>query len=289
VLNATDPLVVAMAPRCRGSVIYFAFDPDLELIGAHRARGGHAVFVRHGEIVLAEGSRETGLSRLTDIPLTHGGRIPFQVENALAVAAAAWALGVDLDAIRQALETFGAETETVPGRFNLFEIHNATVIVDYGHNTSALEALFEAVLPLPCRRRSIVYSAAGDRRDEDMVAQGAMLAKHFDAVYLYEDQYRRGRAEGEIIALFRKGLDQSGRSPQVCEYQASSFLAVEDALRQLMPGDLLVVQADTIDGTVGFIRRYIEASAVGRELSTLEEVEGLAYARARKLEAVEVD
>ena len=290
VLNAADPLVRAMAPRCRGSVVYFAVDPDEPVIVSHRAEGGRAVFVRHGEIVLAEGTRETGLSRLVDIPITHMGRIGFQVENTLAVSAGAWAMGVELDVIRQAIETIGAEADTIPGRFNLFEIQGATVVVDYGHNTSALQALIEAIEPIPCRTRSIVYSAAGDRRDEDMILQGAMLARHFDHVYLYEDQYMRGRERGEIIATMRLGLAQGHRVKEVHDFQGS-LLSVEAALRTVGGGDLLVVQADTIDETVAFIRRYLDTEATGRVLTSLDErvEEGLVLARSRKLVAVDDD
>ena len=73
-----------------------------------------------------------------------------------------------------------ADMSKVPGRFNLLEINGATVIVDYGHNTSALEALIEAVELFPNHRRIAVYSAAGDRRDSDMIRQGEMLGDAFD-------------------------------------------------------------------------------------------------------------
>src|SRR5262249_10151083 len=145
---------------------------DHPVVVAHRAGGGRAAVVRHGTIVLAEGPREIGVSRLEDVPLTHGGRIGFQVENTLAAAAAAGGVGLGLDAIRAGRESFGAEMGTVPGRFNLLEIGGATVVLDYGHNPSAILALVEALDQFPHERRSIVFSAAGDRRDVDMIRQG---------------------------------------------------------------------------------------------------------------------
>ena len=72
-------------------------------------------------------------------------------------------------------------------------------MIDYGHNVSALRALVEAIEPLPHPRRSIVFSVAGDRRDEDMVGQGRILAGAFDRVYIYEDTCLRGRAPGTCI------------------------------------------------------------------------------------------
>jgi cyanophycin synthetase len=272
VLNAADPLVVAMAPHCPGEVIYFAQDPELSVIAEHRAGGGRALFVRHDEIVLAEGGRETGLALLSDVPLTHGGRIGFQVENTLAAAGAAWALGLDLDAIRAGLESFASQMDMVPGRFNLLEIGGATVVLDYGHNPSALRALVEAIEPLPHERRLVVYSAAGDRRDEDIVRQGEILARAFDAVFLYEDTCRRGRAPGEITALFRRGLAAESRAGQIHEHPGA-LKCVEEALRAVRAGDLLVVQADEVDETLAFIRRYLDAGVPGREIDLTEAME----------------
>src|SRR5207302_3673733 len=94
VLKADDPLTAEMAGHCPGSVIFFAQDGEAPTLVAHRAGGGRAAFVRDGAIILADGPKETTLIRLADVPLTHGGRIGFQVENALAAAAAGWSLGL---------------------------------------------------------------------------------------------------------------------------------------------------------------------------------------------------
>ena len=272
VLNADDPLVVAMARYCRGSVVYFAQDPDHPVVVPHRAGGGRAVIVRHGEIVLAEGARETGVSRLVDVPLTHGGRIAFQVENTLAAAGAAWALGLGLDAIRDGLETFGSAMDTVPGRFNLLEAGDATILVDYGHNVSALRALVEAIEPLPHPRRSIVFSVAGDRREVDMIRQGQILAGAFDRVYIYEDSCLRGRPPGEITALLRRGLADGPRVRETHEHR-DPMKAIEAALHALSGGDLLVVQADEVDATLAFINEHLRAEPHGRGVDLAEMIE----------------
>ncbi len=72
------------------------------------------------------------------MPLTHGGHVGFQVENALAAAAAAWVLGVPCEVILAGLESFVADLERAPARFNLLEFNGATVVLDYGHNISSL-------------------------------------------------------------------------------------------------------------------------------------------------------
>jgi cyanophycin synthetase len=119
VLNAGDPLVAKMAPLCAGSVIFFAQDGSHPTLLEHRAQGKRAAFVRDGQLILCEGPSETDLISINEIPITHSGRALFQVENALAAAAAAWALGLSKEAIRTGLETFRADRQDDPCRFNM--------------------------------------------------------------------------------------------------------------------------------------------------------------------------
>jgi cyanophycin synthetase len=258
VLNAADPLVAAMAEHCKGGVIYFALSPENEIIQKHRAAGGRAVFVKRDFVVLAEGEVEIPLVALAHVAVTHGGRIQFQVENVLAAAAAASALSVPRDAIRTALETFSPHLDGSPGRFNLLEINGATVVVDYGHNTSALGAIINSFKHFPETRRRALYSAAGDRRDCDMIELGRMLGNHFDGVILYEDRYVRGRAEGEIMRLMRQGIAEGKRVAHVEEIRGA-ITAVERALATVQPGELLLLQADEIDVTVDYLKGYLAA------------------------------
>lgn len=106
VLNASEPMLVDMAELCDGEVIYFAIDADLPTIVEHRAQGGRAVFVRDGQVQLATAQEEVSLARLTNIPLTDGGRNIAQIENVLAAVGAAWALGLAPELMRTGIETF---------------------------------------------------------------------------------------------------------------------------------------------------------------------------------------
>jgi cyanophycin synthetase len=266
VLNAADPLVAQMAKFCPGNVIFFALDPENATIAAHRASGGKAVFVRDGDIVLAEGERETSFTPVDSVPITHSGRVGFQVENTLAAVASAWSLGIDGETIREGLETFAADIDHVPGRFNLLEINGAAVVVDYGHNVSSLSAILQALSSFPHERRIAVYTAAGDRRDADMVRQGELLGEAFDRVILYEDHYVRGRQPGEIMRRFREGLTAASRATHIEEI-FGAVKAIEAALATLQPGDLVLLQADTIDETVEYVRGYLAAHTTARQVS----------------------
>jgi cyanophycin synthetase len=256
VLNAADPLVVQMSKHCPGETIYFAIRSDEPVVVEHLARGGKAVFVKEGAIVLAHGEKRESLINLAQIPTTRGGRIGFQVENVLAATGAAWAIGVNLDLVRAALEDFRGDPEQVPGRFNVVQTEDATVLLDYVHNISALEALIETLDAFPHERRSVVYTVAGDRRDEDIIEQARLLGEHFDVVYTYEGDYNRGRASGEIFALMRRGLERASRVSEMIEIEGERA-AVERSLADLRPGDLLLVQVGKVREIVELVRKEL--------------------------------
>jgi cyanophycin synthetase len=268
VLNADDPLVAAMASHCPGHVLFFSCADCAPVIREHRRAGGRAVFVRNGEIILAEGEYERLFAPLERIPLTHRGAIRFQVENVLAGVAAAWSMGLPPDRIRTAAERFLANFVSLPGRFNVVHRNGSTVIVDYGHNPSSLEAIVEALENYRCKRRIAVYSTAGDRRDCDIVLQGKMLGEAFDSVVLYEDHYTRGREKGEIIRLFRQGLEGTGRVKDVREIYGS-INAIEMAMNDLISECLLLIQADEVDETVEYMRKYFPCEALDPAVATV--------------------
>lgn len=108
-LDAGSPMLVEMASLCDGEVIYFTHDASLPTVIAHRERGGRAVIVRDGLILLVKGSDEIPLAKLSDIPLAIGGQDSHRIDNILAAVGAAWALGVSLDVLRTGIETFSVE------------------------------------------------------------------------------------------------------------------------------------------------------------------------------------
>jgi len=284
VLKANDPLTAEMAEKCKGRVIFFAIDENDPVLSDHRFKGQRVVFVRNGMIIIAEGAEETALTTLDKIPLTHQGRILFQVENVLASVAACWGVGLSIPQIVIGLESFSAHMDKVPGRFNLLDVHGATVVADYGHNTSSLLAIIEALGQFPHGHRTVVYSAAGDRRDIDMIRQGEILADHFDRVILYEDQYLRGRKPGEISSIFKRGMDSGKRVKEVYDFIGWDK-AVEHALTLIKAGDLMLLQADTIDETVQYLQRAIEHNQLGREIDLNSALESNPSAQASSQES----
>jgi cyanophycin synthetase len=255
VLNAVDPIVAAMASSCPGQVIYFAADRHHPVMATHRAQGRRTVYVDGDAIIAAEGAwREKVLLR--DIPITRNGTISFQVENAMAAVAAAWGAGLNWDTVRGGMNSFANDADNAPGRFNVMDFRGATIIADYGHNPDAMRALVSAVDAMPGKRRSVVISGAGDRRDDDIREQTVILGDAFDDVILFQDACQRGRADGEVLALLREGLSGAKRTEKVEEIYGE-FVAIDHALEKLQPGDLCLVLVDQVEEALAHLARRV--------------------------------
>ncbi|WP_313953569.1 cyanophycin synthetase [Accumulibacter sp.] len=258
VLNAADPMVARMADSCPGSVIFFACDRNHPLMAMHRAQRKRVVYRDRDSIVASGGGVEHRIA-LADIPVTQNGAIGFQIENAMAATAAAWALELPWATIRNGLASFVNDAQSAPGRFNVFSYRGATLVADYGHNPDAIQALVEAIDNMPSppgRQRSVVISGAGDRRDEDIRGQTEILGGAFDRVVLYQDQCQRGRADGEVLALLQQGLQNATRTTEVKEI-TGEFLAIDTALADLRAGDLCLILIDQIEEALEHIARRL--------------------------------
>ncbi len=255
VLNAVDPIVAGMAANCRGVVIFFGGDREHPVIATHLAQGNRTVYAKDGYLIAIQGMEQHKIS-LAQVPVTRNGSIGFQVDNVMAAVAAAWGVGISWDAIRTGLATFANDTDNAPGRFNLFEYRGATLIADYGHNPDAIVALVQAVETMPAKRRSVVISGAGDRRDQDIRQQTQILGDAFDDVVLYQDQCQRGRADGAVLALLRAGLANATRTAHVDEIHGE-LLAIDTALFRLEAGDLCLILVDQVETALAHIAKRI--------------------------------
>ena len=248
VLNADDPLVMEHGTYwARGEIIYFTMNPDNPELQDHLSEMGMVLTVRNGRIVLLRGKVMVDIVGVNDVPIAFEGHAPFNVQNAMAAAATALAHGIEIDDIRAGLLTFHPTPAQMPGRTNYFEADGVKCLIDYGHNVPALVALEPLVKGLGQKRRIGVSTAPGNRRDEDLEALGAQLAKMCDVVYVYESD-ARGRAEGEVAKLIRDGAAAAGSKSEV-HLIMSEQDAVDRAIGEAKPGDFLLLLVDDIEGT----------------------------------------
>ena len=244
VLNAADhwtPLLRGFAPA---RVVLFARDPDLPAVREHLATGGEALLVREGTLARVRGRAEEAILPVVEAPVTLGGAARHNVENALAAAAAAFALGAGMEAVRAGLRAFRPSPEENPGRLNVFRHAGRTVVVDFAHNAHGLAALLDVAEALAGTggRVLAVIGTAGDRRDEDIAALGELAARRCAGVVIKTtEQYLRGRAWEDLLACYRAGIAAAGADPAAVPIAASEVDGVRRALAASAPGDAVAV------------------------------------------------
>jgi UDP-N-acetylmuramoyl-L-alanyl-D-glutamate--2,6-diaminopimelate ligase len=159
-------------------------------------------------------------------------RLPgrFNVENALAAAAAARALGIGEDAIKQGIEA----VDRVPGRFDrVDEGQPFMVFVDYAHTPGALETALGTARELGRGGRVIcVFGAGGDRDRAKRPLMGQVVAELADISFVTSDN-PRSEDPAAIAAEVVDGLD--------LEVELDRRRAIEWALESARPGDVVVI------------------------------------------------
>ena len=119
----------------------------------------------------------------------HAVRLPligdFNVDNALAAAAAAWAVGVEPAVIAERLSTL----PQVPGRLEIIGEH-PLVLRDYAHTPDALERALDAVRPFTTGQLIVVFGCGGDRDRGKRPEMGRIAQGKADHVIVTSDNPR---------------------------------------------------------------------------------------------------
>jgi UDP-N-acetylmuramoyl-L-alanyl-D-glutamate--2,6-diaminopimelate ligase len=110
----------------------------------------------------------------------------FNVSNALAAAATAWAVGEDAGAIVERLRS----APQVPGRMERLVHGEFVVLRDYAHTPDALERAIEALRPVTEGRLIVLFGAGGDRDRAKRPIMGAVAARGADIAVVTSDNPR---------------------------------------------------------------------------------------------------
>ena len=253
VLNADDPLVVAMADSVKSKVAYFSMSLENPVIQAHIRRNGLAAVYEDGYLSIFEGEWTLRIEKAVNLPVTMGGMAPFMIANALAASLAAFAQGVDIEQIRQGLRTFQPSAQQTPGRMNLFNLGSFHALVDYAHNPAGYEAVGGFVQNWQGERIGVV-GGPGDRRDDDLIRLGQLAARIFNRIFVKEDNDKRGREPGEAADLIAKGIYQE--NPQArYEIVLNEIEAITTGLETAAEGSLVVIFPESVSRAIALIKK----------------------------------
>ena len=233
VLNADDPNVAAMAARTGARVVTTSVDPardaDFKATGVALDDLGRASFTLHAR----------GVSAPVTLTL-HGGH---HVANALAAAAVAAELGLDVRAIADALSAATARSKK---RMELHERPDGVLVVNdaYNANPDSTRAAIDALAHLTSsgRRGLIVlgYMAElGDIATESHEEAGRLAARAGTAVIVAV-----GPGAAPVLDGARAEEGWQGEAIAVPDPKAAT-----EALRnRLRPGDVVLVKASKAAG-----------------------------------------
>ena len=172
--------------------------------------------------------------------MTLAGLSRFNVENALAAASAALAVGVPQDKVVEGLKTFRPDVEHNPGRMNFYSIGEISVVLDLAHNEAGLEAMVEIMNGV---RRSgarimLGLGAVGDRQDDLLERLGEIAGMNADVVAIgHKEHYLRGRTQQEARRPVPRGSGPGRHDRRVVLRQRGRVAG--HMVEQARPGDVV--------------------------------------------------
>ncbi|HPD29357.1 MAG TPA: UDP-N-acetylmuramoyl-L-alanyl-D-glutamate--2,6-diaminopimelate ligase [Phycisphaerae bacterium] len=248
VVNMDDPHGDAVAADCRGRVIRYGVQlnasrpdgrvPDVcAIIKEISASGTRFVLVLRGTVTAS--GREESCELCSPLIGNHN------VQNSLAAAGSAIALGVPLVTVVAGLEA----AKCIPGRLQRVETpagrargdRGFTVLVDYAHTDDALKNVLSALKPLVQRsggRLIVMFGCGGDRDRTKRPRMARVAAEWADRIVVTSDNPRTEEPMS-IIEEIMTGFDPSDVS-RVC-VEADRRKAIEAAIGFADRGDIVLL------------------------------------------------
>lgn len=162
-----------------------------------------------------------------DVDFKLGGA--FNVANALVAAACCLQLGLDLDAVIEGLE----RVDGVPGRFQVLDLPELSIVVDYAHTPDGIAAAIHTVRDVVEGRVIVVFGAGGDRDRDKRSLMGA-AASQADLAIVTSDN-PRSEAPEAIVEDVVSGLEGEGIS------EVNRRDAIRRAIGEAGPGDVVLI------------------------------------------------
>jgi UDP-N-acetylmuramoyl-L-alanyl-D-glutamate--2,6-diaminopimelate ligase len=157
----------------------------------------------------------------------------FNVENALAAAAAVLALGTRFSDLLTSLTRIAP----VPGRMELFSAKGLpTVVVDYAHTPDALEHALKAARSHTNNALWCVFGCGGQRDKGKRPQMGQVAAEFADQLVLTADN-SRNESIHSIIADIKSGITKDVSVLSIEERQS----AIRHALNQANSNDIILL------------------------------------------------
>ncbi|NFM80359.1 cyanophycin synthetase [Clostridium botulinum] len=268
VINADDEASISIINRMKSKIILFTKNKNNPIISQYLDNKNLVLYLDEDTIYLKKLNKNEEIINVNKIPITLGGKLIYNVENAMAAIAALIALGIDVNTIRQGLESFSNEEQN-PGRFNMYNVHGTNVILDYGHNIEGYKVVLESIKKIKHKRIIGVVGVPGDRTNSSTLKVGNICGENFDYVYIKEDRDKRGRKHGEIADLLKKGILETGFKNSKLNIILDEEEALKKAIEFSNPGDLVIMFFEEFEPAENIVKDKIKKGKITKRETVL--------------------
>lgn len=262
ILNADDDLVYEMRRNLECNVALFSMDENNPRIKALQRKGGITAVFENGYVTICRGEWKMRIMKAESIPLTYGGKATFMIQNVLPAILAANIQGISIEDMKAGLETFVPSASQTPGRLNLFEFKEFSILLDYAHNPAGMRALQKFTDTLKATVKVGIIAGVGDRREEDTNQIGSIAAEMFDEIIIRQDKHLRGRTDKELIKMLDDGIKMKDPNKKVTIIPSEKE-AIIYAVKNAVNGTLIVLCSDVIPDALGLVQQFKEQEAKG--------------------------
>ncbi len=262
ILNADDPLVYGMRKNLDCNVALFSMDENNPHILDKQNKGGITAIYENGYVTICRGKWKMRIMKAKYIPLTYGGKAKFMIQNVLPSILAATIHGISIENMKAALETFIPSPSQTPGRLNLFEFKDFTILLDYAHNPAGLRGLQAFTNNMEASIKVGIIAGIGDRREQDNNEMGSIAAEMFDEIIIRQDKRLRGKTEEELIKMLQDGIkmkDPNKKTTIIPSEKEAITFAVKNAKKDA----LIILCSDVIPDALELVQKFKEQEMNG--------------------------
>jgi len=252
ILNADDKLVYNMKSDLKSNVALFSMHPHNVHIKEHCAEGGLASTIENGYFIICKGDWKIRLIKVVDVPLSFKATSNCMMQNILGAILVAYTSNIKIKQIAEGLKSFIPSPELTPGRMNMFEFKNFSLMVDYAHNEGGYKELKKYLKHIKASRKTGIVAATGDRRDEDIRNVGFYAAQMFDKIIIRHDEDGRGRSNQQLSDLIKEGINMVNNKAEI-HIISDELEALSYAIEHAEKNSFIVLCSDDIQTTLHYI------------------------------------
>jgi cyanophycin synthetase len=161
-----------------------------------------------------------------------------------------------MEIIKKGISSFQPDVLLNPGRFNIFDMGGFRVMIDYSHNIAGYSAVVKFMQRIKAKRLVGILGMPGDRLDSNIKEVGELCAKSFEKIYIKEDIDLRGRKKREIAELLETSIIESGAKRENVEIILSETEALEKAMLDARPGDMIALFYEELEPAIQMITKF---------------------------------